>query len=177
MRTATRPTTRAFTLVELALVVALVGILAVSAVPALSALSDSRQAAAWREVERRFVHARTRAMTAGRPFGLRVTPASGQLELLEIPAGGGVPTAARDALGQTIPAWSLPASYPGTLITMFVGGDGATGTGTVWFGYGGAPERRNSSGTLLGPCTQDAVLTLTGGRSVTVRQSSGLIER
>ena len=177
MITRPRPSSRAFTLIELALVVALVGILAVSVIPALRGVSDARQAAAWRETERRFVHARTSAMAAGRAFGVRVNPVAGTFELMEVPLGAGSPGAARDPFGQPVGAWSLPASYPGTSIVGFVGGDGQSGTGTVWFGYDGAPQRRNSSGTLLGGFTQDAVVTLTGGRTVTVRQSSGLIER
>jgi len=172
-----RPSSRAFSLVELAVVVALLGIMAASVTPALRGVSDARQSAAWREAERRLVHARTRAMSTGRAFGVRITAASGTFELLEIPVGGGIPQGARDALGQTIPAWSLPTAYPSTAVSSFVGGDGVSGTGVVWFGHDGAPQRRNSSGALLGAFTQDAVVTLTGGRTVTVREVSGLVER
>jgi len=171
------PSRRAFTLVEVALVVALLGILAVSVLPAIAGVGEARAAGAWREVERRFVHARSRAMCAGRAFGVRLNPTAGTFELLEIPAGGGAPVAASDALGQTMPAWSLDLSYPGTAVTSFVGGDGSSGTGTVWFGHDGAPQRRNASGLLLGGFAQDAVVTITGARTVTIRKDSGLVER
>lgn len=161
----------------MAVVVALMGILAVAVLPALATVSESRRSAAWREVERRLVVARMMATSTGRAFGVRVTPGAGTFELLEIPAGGGAPAAAHDPLGGGAGAWSLPGAYPGTQVTSFVGGDGASGTGVVWFGYDGAPQRRNSSGTLLGGFSQDAVVTLTGGLTVTVRRSSGLVER
>ena len=177
MRRRPRPSRPAFTLIETMVVVVILGILAVSVVPAIAGVSDSRQAAAWREVERRFVVARTMAMATGRSFGVRVDPSPGTFALLEMPASGGAPTAAHDALGQTVAVWSLATAYPGTAVTSFVGGDGSSATGTVWFGYDGAPQRRTSAGALLGGFTQDASVTLTGGRTVTIRRTSGLIER
>ena len=67
---------RGFSLIELAIVIVIIGIIAVSAIPAFSSLSDTRRAAAINEIERLLTRRRARvgpvffdlAQTGGRPM-------------------------------------------------------------------------------------------------------------
>lgn len=168
---------RAFTLVEVSVVVLIASILAVSVVPAMNTLAATRRAAAVDEVERRLIDARGQALARGRPYGVRIDADASTLQLLEITSAGATPTAAFDVLGVSNAAYSLREAYSGSAITSVVGGDGTTGSQTLWFGIDGTPQVRNASGVLQGSATQDAVVTLTGGGRVTVRAYTGAIEQ
>ena len=65
---------------------------------------------------------------------------------------------------------------PGADLITVTGGDGATGAQTLWFGYAGAPERRNPAGARLGGWSQDAAITLSGGHTITIRRTTGAME-
>jgi prepilin-type N-terminal cleavage/methylation domain-containing protein len=168
---------RAFTLLEVSVVIIVIGIVAVTVVPAFNSLAAMRQAAAAEEVERRLVMARSLAVSEGRPIGLHIDPSTDIVQLYTIPAAGAAPTILTMPDGQPDPGLSLVATYPGSDITSAVGGDGAVGAVTIWFGYDGSPELRTSTGTLTGPWTSDAVITLAGDNTVTIRRMTGMVER
>lgn len=174
--TRSRPQPRGFTLVEMAVVIAIVGVLAAVAAPALNALAGVRAGAAAEEIERRLVTARATAIARGRPTGLQLDPAAGTIRMWEIAATGAAPTPALSPLGEPEPAWGVAERYPGIAFTL-VGGGGATGVQTIWFAFDGTPQTRSGTGALSGAWTQDAVVTVTGGHTVYVRRGSGAVER
>lgn len=161
------------------IVILLMGILAVTAIPAVSSASESRGIAATREVERRLVHARARAVSTGEPTGLAVTT-TGQFTLTRVASLGASPTIAPTPTGEAGAAWIISSAYSGVGVSKIIGGDGSSASSqTIWFGFDGSPQLRSASGTLVGPFTQDASITLsgTGGGTVKILRGSGVVER
>ncbi len=156
---------------------AIIAVLAASAAPAVSAVSDARAAGLAREVARLLALARAHAGATGQPTGLVYDAGEATLALRRIAPGGGAPTTVVGAVGEAAQDVRIERHFAGAGVTSFVTGDGVSSHTAVWFTYRGEPEVRNSSGTSLGPFTQDAVLTITGGRAVTVRRSTGAVER
>lgn len=167
---------RAFSLVELAVVVLITGLLAVLAVPALSIGNQARQSAAAQEVSRRLELARSRAMATGHPHGLMLDCDTESIQIMRIASSGATPTPALGPGGAAEPAADLSTLYGGCQLLTFRGGDGSTVRGTIWFGASGVPELRSASGTLTGAWSSDATLALTGGHTITIRRLSGAIE-
>jgi prepilin-type N-terminal cleavage/methylation domain-containing protein len=167
---------RGFTILEMAVVVAITAILAISAIPALDALSGARQGAAAEEIERRVVAARARALAEGVPYGVEFDLAAQTLRTVTIPTYGSTPRGARDALGQEEVPWSLARAFPGVRMTS-VSIDGVGGSGTVWFAFDGTPQRRASDGRLLGAWRRDSLIGVEGGQVVTIRAGSGAVTR
>jgi len=168
---------RAFTLIELAVVVAITGILAIAAFPAFRTLDDARRAAAAAEVERQVLNTRAASMSLGQSVGLRIDPVNHTLQRFIIPRTGGAPVAFTSPLGTPEGPTTLSADFPGSAIVSYIGGDGFTGAGTLWFAHDGTPELRNGSGVRIGGFTQDATITLTDGYRVSVTRISGRISR
>jgi prepilin-type N-terminal cleavage/methylation domain-containing protein len=167
----------AFSLIELAVVVAITGILAIAALPAFRTLDDARRAAAAAEVERQVLNTRAAAMSLGQSVGLRVDPSNGTFQRYIIPRGGGTPERFTSPLGTPEEALILGVQFPGAAIVGVTGGDGFTGTSTLWFGHDGTPELRAGNGTRLGGFTQDASIRLTDGYRIDVTRISGRISR
>ncbi len=167
---------RAFTLVEAMIVVILMSIIAATVVPALGNLDEARRGAATDEVVRLLTHARALAMASGRPGGVAFDLASGSAQVVAITSSGGAPEAAADALGQPERPVLLSDLYSGVELVSIIHGDGSTASGTVWFRFDGIPQLRDAGGTLVGPFSQDAVIELSGSRTVTVRMGTGLVE-
>jgi prepilin-type N-terminal cleavage/methylation domain-containing protein len=168
---------RAFTLIEMAAVVVISGILAVLVIPAWNSLTGTRQAAAAEEVERKCVVARSRAMAEGRPVGLRVDPVNSTVQTYVISTPGSTPSVATMIDGQPEQVLALAAVYAGASIASLAAGDGSAGAQVLWFGYDGSPQLRNATtGTLIGPWTQDAVISMTGGQQIIIRKS-GVVQR
>ncbi len=168
---------RAFTLVELGVVVVVVGILGVTVIPAWNSLTGTRQAAAAEEVERRLVMARSIAVAEGRPVGVRIDPATDLVRSYTIPAAGGAPEFMANFDGELDAGVLIAAAYPGADITGVSGGNNATGDQTLWFGFDGTPELRTSGGVFTSSWSSDAVITLAGGNTVTVRRGTGMVSR
>lgn len=159
------------------MVVIVVGIVAVTVVPAFNSLTGTRQAAAGEDVERRLVSARSRAVSEGRPMGVLIDPVANSVRFYTIAAAGAAPTVLNMLDGQPDPGLDLGVAYPGADITAVVGGDGAAGAATLWFGYDGSPELRDAAGVLTGPWTSDATISLAGGNTITVRRTTGMVVR
>ena len=174
----TRPRSRAFTLVEMAVVIAIIAILSATAIPALASLEGARQAAAAQEVERMLLTARTQAVSAGRPWGVEVDFTNQRVRYVRIATIGAAPTPP-PATGKGTADWlNVPAQYPDASISNLILGSGASNaSGTVWFDTTGNPAVRNASGTRTGPATADAEFTFAGGFVIRVRQLTGAIER
>ncbi len=168
---------RAFTLIELAIIIAVVGLFAVSAIPAMDTLAQTRRLSAVREVERRLMAARATAITTGQPAGILIDTVAQTLLPVTIAPGGGPPVAMRAANGEAEALFSIPAEFPGVAITGLLSGDGLGADTAFWFSFEGEPQLRAGDGTLLGGFTQDAWIQLTGGGKVHIRRGSGLIER
>lgn len=168
---------RAFTLLEMGVVVIVVGIVAVTVVPAWNSLNGTRQAAAGEEVERRLVAARSQAVSEGHPIGLHLDPATDTIRLYTIATTGAAPTVLTMLDGQPDPGVNLATVYPGADITSVINGAGVAGAATLWFGFDGAPELRTAAGVLTGPWTSDATITLAGGNTVTIRRTTGMVVR
>jgi prepilin-type N-terminal cleavage/methylation domain-containing protein len=168
---------RAFTLLELVVVISVVGVVSVTVIPAWNSLSGTRQAAAGEELERRLVAARSQAVSEGHPIGLQINPTSDTLRFYTIATTGAVPTVLPGLDGQPDAGVNITAMYPGADILTVTGGSGAAGTQILWFGYDGSPELRSAAGVLTGSWTGDAVVTLAGGNMVTVRKVTGMVVR
>jgi len=176
-RSNSAPGRRGFTLLEVAVVVMITAILAVAAMPAMGMLGDARRSAAAECVERTLSSARARALASGVPVGLRIDPATGAMACVEILNPGEAPTPVTSALGEAETALVISTAYAGVRMTEVVGPDGGTGATTVWFGIDGTPQRRDSTGALLGNATGDCVVRIEGDHTVRVRAGTGAITR
>lgn len=173
-RPVSRPA-RGFTLIEMVTVIVVLGVLAASAVPAFRTLTDVRRGAALNEIKRQLAVARSTAIMSGRPTGLTIQTDS-SLQLVQVPTPGAGIQPLTGPLGETTPVTSLPGRFSGVSITSATSGRGETGAVTFWFAFDGSPQSRTPSGTLSGAWTADGAITLSGGRSITVRKITGVIE-
>ncbi|MCG3123147.1 MAG: hypothetical protein GIKADHBN_01556 [Phycisphaerales bacterium] len=179
MNRQTQPTSvrgrRGFTIIEVTATVVVLGILAAAAVPALDAIESARIAAAPVEVERVLLAARARAMATARPTGVTISPGEGEISVVEVAAPGQAPAVVRDVFGQPMQPVDLSARYAGATVTGFVNGDGNHGPGTVWFNHEARPHVRTTGGDFSAYFTQDAVVTMSSGRTVVVRRVTGAV--
>jgi len=160
-----------FTLVELIAVLILIAIAATSAAPVMDTVDRSRKAGVRDEVVRRLMMARSHAMTTGMPSGVRFDVDAQMAEGLEIASSGAAPSAMKmQGHGEAV-----DSMFAGVAIESVVL-DGGGSYDTVWFSNEGAPHYRTSGGVYVGAFTQDAVVTVSGGGTVTVRMVSGMIE-
>ena len=171
------PTQRAFTLAELIGVMVLMSVLSAAAIPALRGLQDRREQALAREVQRRLSLARSWAAATGAPAGLTVDPVAGSLLLVRIERPGDPPTAAPGPGGAAGAPLLVASQFPGAAVVSVLHGDGSTGAGTIWFGPDGRPQTRDASGAYLSDFASDALITVSGPVEITVRRTTGLIER
>ena len=166
-----------FSLIELIAVLVIVSIVSISIAPAIGSMGRMSDAGLRDEVARRFALARAYAMSTGRPAGLEVDAASGQLNLVYIPTSGANPLPIPGPTGAADPSASLAIEsiFPGTAITD-ADLDGANAHDTLWFDYEGTPHLRTSAGAFVQSLAQDATVTTAGGSSVTVRRVTGAIQ-
>lgn len=167
---------RAYTIFELLIVVVILGIVGASAVPVLSQSAEATRAASKDEVVRYFEYARSRAMSAGAPVGVRVNISQATLEIIAINDIGVIETITDQISSGSMEA-NLASDYAGAAIQSFVNGDGSQGNGTVWFDYQGVPHiRDDSSGSFDSLSAQSATLTLSTGVSIGVHAQTGFVE-
>jgi type II secretory pathway pseudopilin PulG len=162
----------------MSLVVLITGIVAATVIPAWNSLTGTRQAAAAEEVERKLVVARSQALSEGRPVGMRIDPVNDTVQMYVITTPGAPPTVATMVDGQADAPLYIPGAYSGAEITSLTAGNGTTTAQVLWFGFDGSPQLRDpTTGNLIGPWTQDAVITMPGGQQVIVRKVSGMVQR
>lgn len=170
MRTRTR---HAFTLVELVIVVTVTGILAATAIPALSSWSASSVHAARRELSRVLSFARSNAIATSRPTGVGFSADGRTLSLVWTASPGATPESLPDLFGMPTAPLTLGAGL-GVPEMNAVLGDGASGECTLWFGHDGTPRSSHLSSATI--WTSDARITLGAESTITVRRGTGVIE-
>lgn len=168
---------RAFTLLEVMVVVVIMGIVSFTVVPSLSLVADANALAAAREIERLHVLARSTATATGQPAAAVPDLTAGSITLWTFEPGEPSPSRALDALGRSNEPVSLPARFGGTTLATIAGGVSHAAGERLWFAYDGTPEVRDSDGTRLRALDADATYTTSTGQVVVVRSVSGLVER
>lgn len=168
---------RAFTLLEVMIVVVIMGIVSFTVVPSLSLVREANEHAALREVERSMVLARSWAMATGRPTACLPDVAAGELTMWTLEPGAGAPSRALDALGTPREVVSLPARFAGVSISGVSGGLSHASGERLWFAFDGTPEVRDEAGNRVRALEESVQITLSAGGSVVVRPVSGLVER
>lgn len=167
--------TSGFTILELAVVIVIIGLVSVSAIPAFDQVRACRQAAARSEVLSLLRNARAHATALGDPCGLSVDEDNGMLQLVTIPPGGST-QALLDPLGSPEPEINIAADYPGAEIASVTLPDGSAGPGVIWFGNTGTPELHDEDGAYVGPAAADAQIEIQGLSAVTVDRHTGQIQ-
>lgn len=166
---------RAFTLIELVTVLTLMGIVAASALPALSTLNSTRLGAAGAEIKRTLQRARSTAAASGRPTGVRISSSS-NLTMVQIPTVGAGVSTLTSLFGTPEPVISLPNRFSGARLSRSALGSGETGDVTFWFRFDGTPQSRSNTGVLGATWTADGSVEVNGGPRITVRRVTGAIE-
>lgn len=167
---------RAFSMLEMMLVVTIIGIIAATARPALRLLSDARRIGAVQEVERALLFARSTAMATGNATGVELTPLG--LRILTIPNGSTAPESLLGPDGQPRGIPVLAADQRDFWITHLQDGSGASVTqATLWFSIDGTPELRDTNGTRLGPWTDDARIEIADTGVINIRRITGALAR
>ena len=172
---ARRAERRGFTLIELIAVLSLIAVMSLAATPALRTIGTARQNALARDVERRMQHIRSYAIAAARPAGLAFDTDAQTVTMVEIIDDGLAPTTANPFVTDQ-PQLVINSTFAGSSIATVDIHPGRP-YDTVWFDPNGIPHVRDDAGDFVTTLLQDAVITFDGGRTVTVRRSTGLVER
>lgn len=166
---------RAFTLLEVMIVVGVMSILAIAVVPAMSSARGAQSAGAAREIERMLLLARAKAMSSGvsHCVNLRTSPSSLQICWRNPETAAVEPIIAND--GNSWHPQPFAARF-GSVRVSSVEVNGIAGdSAMVWFSFNGVPESRRNDGVRLGSATHDAVVTLSDGSVVTVVAKTGAV--
>jgi prepilin-type N-terminal cleavage/methylation domain-containing protein len=159
-----------FTLIEMLAVVAILGILAGAAIPALSTMASSRANIAAKQVLRDLTFARERAMlTSTRSWVTFTTATSSYSVKAENPASpgkAGATTLTDAATGKPFTVTLASGEFAGVGLTS-VAIDGGTEIGFDWLG-----QPLNSSQTAL---AANGTINLSGGKTVTIQIGTGMI--
>jgi len=167
---------RGVSLVELIAVMLILSVMAFGAAPAVRSMTSAREGAAARQLTRLLQVTRAHATATGQPTGLIYDAAADTFTFRRIEEEGDPPTPAPDPLGGAMPEFIPALAYPGVTVIGFVTGDADPGHTVVWFSDDGTPQVRSANGDLISEFTQDAVITVTGGKTVRVRRTTGAIE-
>jgi len=168
-----------FTLVELIAVIVVLSAVSITAAPALVSLSAMRDASLGRELGRRLGLARAVAGAGGRPTGVRLDAAAQSMMLVQIASIGAgatpLPGITGSVSGSPAGGDSVSSLFPGSsILSVSLDPDGVHDT--LWFSSRGVPHLRDGTGAHAGDLAQDAVIGLSGGRTLTVRMVTGLVE-
>lgn len=161
---------RAFTLVELVLVVSLTLILSAGALAGLRGAQEWRSAAAVRRLQADFTYARNAALLSGRRTLCVFDAANGTYEIQqEAGAGQGRITGATLTHPATGQPWRVALASLATGLQI----DVSPATNRVSFGFDGTGMPVDRNGAAL---ARDLTLTCTPGGVITLRAGSGLCE-
>lgn len=166
---------RAFTLVELMVVVVLMGIVAVTAIPTMGNVRSMREGAARDDVARLLEVAKARALAIGSPCGLQVNVTDSTLTIVQLDDASAM-TSVIDPLTSKARSLDLHATYPDVTIDSMVNGDGSSGSGVIWFDYEATPHTRSLAGVFVSYNTEAATIELSSGRLVLVHPHTGVVE-
>jgi Tfp pilus assembly protein FimT len=167
---------RAYTIIELLLIVVIMGIVASSAIPVMNQSVQARQGASRDEVVRLLEFARGRAIAGGVPAGVVVDTGNGTLSLVPLDSGGAITNIVDPIDGQSKQT-NLGSEYAGVLISSMVNGDGNSGNGTIWFDFQAEPHTRNEvTGVFDAVFSQNATISLSTGTQIVVYAGSGMVE-
>jgi prepilin-type N-terminal cleavage/methylation domain-containing protein len=165
---------RAFTLVEVMAVVMILGILAVSTLPALGRMDDAKVDAAADAIESEAVYARSLAMASGAAAGLAIDVEAQSVTTVLVDSVDGV-VPARGATGVIRVPMELDVRFRGAEIEWFIAPDGASGTGIVWFAHNGVPQSRDRDGVYLSQATHDAEVMLNNGTTIVISRGGAVM--
>ncbi|GJM18836.1 MAG: hypothetical protein DHS20C14_10490 [Phycisphaeraceae bacterium] len=172
---------RAFSLIEILMVIVIMGVLAAVVVPGIGALDAQRQDAAIEEIKRSLRFARGSAMATGAPTGVQIQTSSGVVfDAVRIDpdtlALDGVP----GPLGEDFPTRYLSSEFPGITLASVTNGDGsATTDETIWFKFDGTPHTRNGSGVFTSDNASDCAIEVDyagGTRTIVVHAFTGFVD-
>jgi len=164
-----------FTLVELMIVVVIMGIISVTVIPAMGTVQGMREGAARDDLVRLIEVAKGKAVASGRPYGLWVDLADSSITIVQINDLGETQNEF-DPLTNGIRTINLSTQYSGVTITSMINGDGAGGSGTIWFDYEANPHTRDLSGSFSALNSSTVRVSLSSGALVIIYPHSGTVE-
>ncbi|MCA9304626.1 MAG: prepilin-type N-terminal cleavage/methylation domain-containing protein [Phycisphaerales bacterium] len=164
---------RGFTLVEVMVTVTIMAIIAVSVIPAMDMVAETRKGTARDEVIRMLEYARARAVASGKPCGVLAQTSGSTVSMVQLDADGGIEPML-NPFGLDEEVVSIEEEFSGVSITSV---DAQTdATGTIWFDYMAQPHARDADGSFGQLNTGDASITLSSGVEIVVRAYSGYVE-
>ena len=171
----TRSSRRGFTLVELMLVIVLMGIIAVSVLPAMGNVQIMREGAARDDLARMLDITRSRALATGTPTGVRIDLNDSTISLVETENGTSI-TPLIDPLTYNPRMLDIDDTYTRVTIESMTNGNGDSGSGYVWFDFDATPHTRSGSGAFESDNQEQVEIELSSGQSVIVHPYSGVVE-
>lgn len=158
------------------MVVVIMGVVAVTVIPAMDNVREMRAGAARDDVARFLEITKGHAMASGEPVGLQIDLSTSILSIVQVGSAGGI-TIMNDPLTGAEHSLLLSQTYPDVTVAGFINGDGAGGSGIIWFDYEADPHTRNSSGLFTAINDEQAVITLSSSATIVVHAYSGLVEK
>lgn len=166
---------RAFTLVELMVVVVMVSLLAAVVTPGLSAVRDTQRGAGADEVRRMLRTAQQLARASGLPHGVWVDATDERVRVMRYESDGTVNPAV-DAMGSEFPVRSLLKDFAGLEVASVDAGDGnVVSEAVLWFDYRGRPQTRDADGSGAQSATDEPTLEFVGSDPITVDRVTGVL--
>ncbi len=175
------PAQRAFSLIEVLMVIVIIGVLAAVVTPGVGSLERQRQDSAFDEISRSFRYARATAMACGAPTGVRLRTGTGvRMDVVQIDPDTSTLGAAPGPLGEDAPTRYLELEIPSLAVVSMTNGDGTSSNDeTFWFRFDGTPHTRTVGGSFDAFNTQDALVVLESGpgtRTIVIHEHTGVID-
>lgn len=170
---------RGFTILEMIAVITIVGLVAVSVVPATARINDARKLAGVYEIARTMEYARARAAARGMPSGVRFDSELDSVQVMDIDDSGD-PIKGTDGLGLDVSPIEVNEQFGTDIqrVTMTTGvlSVGSLGGNTVWFTHASEPHMRSEAGEFSAVLSADMTVSFGVSAVITLRSPSGLVE-